>query len=106
MNRRQFLVDAVMAAAVTTVSPGCKSSKSRVDSDLSGSQRLPLTKLREWESRHYGMFIHFGMSTFLGELPDGNAPASTYNPDRLDVDSWIQLARDSGMKYAVLTAKH
>jgi alpha-L-fucosidase len=46
------------------------------------------------------------MSTFLGELPDGTAPASTYNPDRLDVDSWVQLAGDAGMKYAVLTAKH
>ncbi len=53
------------------------------------------------------MFIHFGMSTFTGEPnPDGTSPASVYAPDQLDVDSWIQLARDAGMKYAVLTAKH
>jgi alpha-L-fucosidase len=53
------------------------------------------------------MFIHFGMSTYLGqELPDGKAPASTYNPDKLDVDQWISVARDAGMKYAVLTTKH
>jgi alpha-L-fucosidase len=52
------------------------------------------------------MFIHFGMSTFLGELPDGTASAGTYSPDQLDVDSWVRLARDAGMKYAVLTAKH
>jgi alpha-L-fucosidase len=55
---------------------------------------------------HYGIFIHFGMSTFVGkELPDGRDPASTYDPDKLDVDQWIQVARDVGMRYAVLTAK-
>jgi len=72
-----------------------------------GAQRLSLANLRAWEALGYGMFIHFGMSTFLGEeIPDGKAPASAYNPDRLDVDQWISLARDAGMKYAVLTAKH
>lgn len=72
-----------------------------------GDQRLTLAELQAWEAWRYGMFIHFGMSTFLGqELPDGKAPASTYDPDRLDVDSWIQIARDAGMRYAVLTTKH
>ena len=72
-----------------------------------GAQRLSLSKLRAWEGLGYGMFIHFGMSTFVGnELPDGKAAASVYDPDRLDVDQWIQVARDAGMKYAVLTAKH
>jgi len=72
-----------------------------------GAQRLALERLRQWESLGYGMFIHFGMSTFVGkELPDGKAPASTYAPDRLDVDQWAGVARDAGMRYAVLTAKH
>src|SRR6266540_3806648 len=70
-----------------------------------GAQRHPLEKLRHWESLAYGMFIHFGMSTFVGkELPSGNDPSTTYAPDKLDVDQWIQVARDAGMKYAVLTA--
>jgi alpha-L-fucosidase len=72
-----------------------------------GAQRLSLAKLQAWEALGYGMFIHFGMSTYVGdELPDGKAPAFTYNPDELDVDQWVQIARDAGMKYAVLTAKH
>jgi alpha-L-fucosidase len=72
-----------------------------------GDQRLSLQQLRRWEALGYGMFIHFGMSTFVGhELPDGKAPATTYAPDSLDVDQWISVARDAGMKYAVLTAKH
>jgi alpha-L-fucosidase len=78
-----------------------------VSAQEAGAQRLSLTKLQGWEALGYGMFIHFGMSTFVGrELPDGRSPASLYQPDRLDVDQWIQVARDAGMKYAVLTAKH
>src|SRR5207248_2702898 len=73
----------------------------------SGAQRLSLDALRRWESLGYGMFIHFGMSTFVGkELPSGQDPSSTYAPDKLDVDQWVQVARDAGMKYAILTAKH
>ena len=72
-----------------------------------GFQRLPLAELRAWEALRYGMFIHFGMSTFVGcELPMGDDPSTRYAPDRLDVDQWISVARDAGMKYAVLTTKH
>lgn len=76
-----------------------------------GAQRLSLSKLRAWEDLRYGMFIHFGISTYVvgkvhTDIPDGTDPASTYNPDKLDVDQWIQIARDAGMKYAVLTTKH
>jgi alpha-L-fucosidase len=73
----------------------------------SGDQRLSVAKLQAWEQLGYGMFIHFGMSTFEGkELPDGKAPANLYAPDKLDVDQWVSVARDAGMKYAVLTTKH
>ncbi len=72
-----------------------------------GSQRLSTAALQEWEKLAYGMFIHFGMSTFDGaELSSGEFPSTLYAPDRLDVDQWISVARDAGMKYAVLTAKH
>ena len=72
-----------------------------------GAQRLSLDALHRWESLAYGMFIHFGMSTFDGdEISEGDKPSTLYAPDKLDVDQWISVARDAGMKYAVLTAKH
>ena len=37
-------------------------------SDEKGDQRLSLEKLRAWEQLGYGMFIHFGMSTFDGDF--------------------------------------
>jgi alpha-L-fucosidase len=77
-----------------------------------GSQRLPLKELQKWESLQYGMFLHFGITTFVQDsIPDSyalqrNSPATLYAPDRLDVDQWVSVARDAGMKYMVLTAKH
>jgi len=91
-------------AARATVNPLTAASTPAPET---GAQRLALAKLQSWEALGYGMFIHFGMSTFVGEeIPDGKAPASTYHPDGLDVDQWISIARDAGMKYVVLTAKH
>jgi alpha-L-fucosidase len=72
-----------------------------------GAQRLSLEQLQKWEALKYGMFIHYGMSTYTGsELPDGSHPSTLYAPDKLDVDQWVSVARDAGMKYAVLTTKH
>ena len=72
-----------------------------------GAQRLSLTQLQAWETLGYGMFIHFGLSTFVNqECPDGSMPSTAYAPDRLDVGQWAGIARDAGMKYAVLTTKH
>lgn len=72
-----------------------------------GAQRLSLAQLQAWEALGYGMFIHFGMSTYDGEeLSKGDKPSSLYAPDQLDVDQWVSVARDAGMRYAVLTTKH
>jgi alpha-L-fucosidase len=70
-------------------------------------QRLSIEKLQEWEKLGYGMFIHFGMSTFdETELSLGDKPSTFYAPQNLDVDQWISVAKNAGMKYAVLTTKH
>ncbi len=72
-----------------------------------GQQRMSLEKLQAWENLGYGMFIHFGMSTFDGrEMSLGDKPSSAYAPDQLDVDQWMQVAKNAGMKYSILTTKH
>lgn len=62
--------------------------------------------LAEWESLEYGMFIHYGISTFVKGNWQTSPPAKTYAPTNLDVRQWIRVAREAGMRYAVLTAKH
>jgi len=72
-----------------------------------GEQRLSVAALRRWEAMQFGMFICYGLNTYVGaEMPSGQDPATRYAPDRLDVDQWVCVARDAGMKYAVLTTKH
>ena len=109
-TRRKFIASAAtgsLAAGVLPTLATASASGEPINSSAEGLQRLPLEPLRKWEALQYGMFIHFGMSTFVQkELPDGKDPAATYNPDRLDVDQWVSVARDAGMKYAVLTTKH
>ncbi len=42
-----------------------------------GSQRLSAEKLQQWESLGYGMFIHFGMSTYdTDEFSKGDQPST------------------------------
>ena len=64
-------------------------------------------RMTKWMDMHYGMFISFNMNTFVGkDRDDGKAPAARYNPTALDVDGWVRVAKEAGMKYAVLTTKH
>jgi len=110
VSRRAFMAATGGAALITAgldASAQPAKPSGGADSGKKGSQRLTLEQLNAWEKLGYGMFIHFGMSTFVqDELPDGKAPASTYAPDKLDVGQWISVARDAGMKYAILTTKH
>lgn len=95
------------AVGLTTAAAAEDKGASAEDETPRGQQRLTFEQCRKWESLGYGMFIHFGMNTFECDANyGGKAPASTYNPDALDVDQWVSVARDAGMKYVVLTAKH
>jgi len=109
LNRRHFLAatasTALAACGVPALCPNTVVGASEPTGR--GSQRLSIEQLHRWESLRYGMFIHFGMATMLGvDFTAGNEPATTFAPDRLDVDQWVSVARDAGMRYAVLTAKH
>ncbi len=76
-----------------------------------GNLLLPDTaetpRMRDWRALQYGVFFHFGMSTFTGnEFDPGVVPSATYAPAEVDTDQWLRTAKEAGMKYAVLTSKH
>lgn len=60
--------------------------------------------------RKYGMFLHFGMNTYLNvEWSDGTAPASVYAPPADIAEKaagWVRHAKEAGMRSIVLTTKH
>lgn len=70
----------------------------------------PTEGQRAMMERKYGMFLHFGMNTYLNvEWSDGTAPASTYNPPADMAEKaagWVRNAKRAGMRSIVLTTKH
>lgn len=105
-SRRKFITNLSLATGGLW---GLESFKFPVSSTEAekGAQRLSLKQLKRWEAMQYGMFIHFGMSTFTGdELDNGQSDARRYAPVNPDPDQWMAVAKEAGMKYAVLTTKH
>lgn len=78
---------------------------------LQAQEIVPATKPNKTQSllqkRAYGMFIHYGMNTFLDkDWSEGVEPAQTYHPTQLDCDQWIRVAKEAGFRYVVLVTKH
>src|SRR5208283_5078529 len=54
----------------------------------------------------YGLYIHYGMDTFLHAREKGRLPVERFAPATVNVMAWAQTAKEAGMTFAVLTAKH
>jgi alpha-L-fucosidase len=84
-------------------------------------------RLAWWREAKFGMFVHWGLYAALagtwkgvdypgiGEwimndarIPVGEyaAVAARFNPVKFDAGEWVRIAKDAGMKYIVITAKH
>jgi len=77
----------------------------------------PNPRLQWWQEARYGMFIHWGpvslKGTEIGWSRGNEVPIEEYdqlyksfNPTEFSAEEWVQIAKDAGMKYMVLTAKH
>ncbi len=67
----------------------------------------PTPQQLAWQDLELGLFIHFDMVTFTGQMkPRTPADVNIYNPAKLDTDQWLEVAKSMGAKYAVFVAKH
>jgi alpha-L-fucosidase len=68
---------------------------------------IPSKKQLDWHETEYYFFVHFGPNTFTGkEWGEGTEPSAIFNPTQLDCRQWCRLAKESGAKGIIITAKH
>jgi alpha-L-fucosidase len=95
------------------------------------AQEDALTKdarMHWWREARFGMFIHWGVYAQLAGAYNGQqlehsgaewimnfmkipvdsyqATAKQFNPVKFNADEWVRMAKNAGMKYIVITAKH
>lgn len=62
---------------------------------------------QEFSNLRFGMFIHFNIPTYMNQdWADPEAPASLFNPTKLNCDQWAKAAKSAHMSYGCITTKH
>jgi alpha-L-fucosidase len=72
---------------------------------------------REFQDAKFGMFIHWGVYSVLGNgewvmelspisIHDYERLPPLFNPVKFDAAQWVALAKSAGMKYITITSKH
>ena len=123
------LICCTCALLVAAASAGARTLEINA-SKADGAPSTNEERLRWFKDAKFGMFIHWGPYSQLGgewrgqrmpadwsiaewimlklQIPvrEYRVIASRFNPVKFDAEEWIELARDAGMKYLVITAKH
>jgi alpha-L-fucosidase len=68
---------------------------------------VPSPAQLEWQQDELALFLHFGVNTFTNrEWGDGTEDPALFRPARLDARQWARVAKETGFRAMVLTAKH
>jgi len=91
------------------------------------TQQEKEARMQWWNDARFGMFIHWGLYSIpageydgkqipgIGEWIMQRAPitveeyekyAAQFNPVKFNAEEWVQIAKNAGMKYIVITSKH
>ncbi len=94
---------------------------------MSTKERYKSMDKKRFSEAGFGLMIHFGLYSLLGgewqgkrmdyigewimskyEIPIGEYErlCAAFNPIYFDADAWVRLAKEAGMRYIVVTAKH
>jgi alpha-L-fucosidase len=72
---------------------------------------------REFQDMKFGMFIHWGVYSVLGDgewvfherhltVDEYNRLPQFFDPEKFDAPTWVALAKAAGMKYITITSRH
>lgn len=126
---KNFGIYSLLMVLFLNASCGQKNKQAVVNENTDVVQKEITDKERMgwWQEARFGMFIHWGIYTKLAGFYKGNAqpnsaewimnrgkiPISEYeklaedfNPTKFNAKEFVGLAKQAGMKYMVITAKH
>ncbi len=127
MEKRAILI--LVACVISGIIP-VYNTQAQMDSTapaVSETKEQRDARMKWWREARFGMFIHWGIYSVPAGVYEGRnipgigewimnhakIPVATYkeyakrfNPVKYDPDAWVQLAKDAGMKYIVITSKH
>ncbi len=80
-------------------------------------QEIPKADTRWFEEARFGMFVHFGPYSVLGDGEwvmnrrnikdkDYRRLLDFFDPYAFDAAEWVRIAKNAGMKYIILTSRH
>ncbi len=131
----KFLVVAIMFALGSGFIYGEVSNTRKLKGGAGESEAIAETKAQRdvrmqwWRDAKYGMFIHWGIYAVPAGIWDGKIVdakhgaewiqcdalltraeyepyARQFNPIQFNATQWVNIAKESGMKYLVITSKH
>ncbi len=118
----------LLATALTAPARGQEAPRAPSRAALTPTPAERDARLAWWREARFGMFVHWGVYSGLSGSWNGRAyggyaehiqrmakipiptylkeVAGTFNPVEFNADEWIRLAKEAGMGYFVITAKH
>ncbi len=110
MKTKTFAIISLIACLLFVSHP----AKSQLPKETEAQKTL---RMKWWTDSRFGMFIHWGLYALPARhewvknrerMTDGQYQKyfENFNPDLYDPKEWARKAKNAGMKYVVLTAKH
>lgn len=107
VSQKNSLKDVVTGVEVLEVKEG-ESSK---------ELELSAKDMQWWHDAKFGLFIHWGLYSIVGkgewnmftsrvDIREYKKLADQFSAEKFNAKAWAQCAKDAGMKYMVLTARH
>ena len=67
----------------------------------------PTKQQLAWHEKEFYLFMHFGPNTFTNlEWGKGSEDPNVFNPTAIDCNQWASIAKASGARGIIITAKH
>jgi len=124
VKTRRLAISALLATAIL-LSVSCASKKTAGEAKPKAREASGADRHQWFREAKFGMFIHWGLyalpaGEWNGKTDHGewiqysaNIPgpeyvrlAAKFNPVKFNAAEWVSAAKDAGMKYMVVTAKH